>query len=130
MNMQATGQGIGIDVVQIPRIERLLEQYGERFTAKVFTADELAYATQKSRGDARALATTLASRWAAKEAAAKALGTGFGAGLYWSNVEVVSEGGAPTIRLVGVADTLANKRFMLSLSHDYPTAVAMVMLLA
>ena len=127
----ATGanvKGVGIDVVNIERIETMLAKHPERMKGKVFTQAEFAYAEAKSNGNAQQLASSLAARWAAKEAVAKALGTGFGEGLYWQNIEVISDGGPPQVVLRDVSAELASKRFLLSISHDYPTATAIAML--
>ena len=121
--------GIGTDVVNIERIAEMLKRHPDRFKEKVFTELEYEYAIRKSNGDSQALASTLAARWAAKEAVAKALGTGFGGGLYWKNIEIISDGEAPKVQLHDVPEALQNKTFMLSMSHDYPTAVAFAMVL-
>ena len=65
--------GLGTDIVEIARIERMLDEYGEQFCDRVYTADELALA-----GGKRGRKAFFAGRWAAKEAAAKALGCGIG----------------------------------------------------
>ena len=121
-------KGIGIDVVNIERIEAMLKKHPERAKEKIFTEAEYAYAKDKSNGDAKELASRLAARWAAKEAVAKALGTGFGNGLYWQNIEIISDGGPPEVKLRDVPAELASKQFLLSISHDYPTATAIAML--
>lgn len=91
--------GIGTDLVDIRRIERTLERFGERFTRRVFTEAERAKAERRLRR-----ADTYAKRYAAKEACAKALGTGFRRGVYWRDIEVVNlPSGKPAIRLHGGA---------------------------
>jgi holo-[acyl-carrier protein] synthase len=91
--------GIGSDIVDIRRIEQVLERHGERFARRVFTD------TERERADARAnRAATYAKRFAAKEACAKALGTGIGAGVFWRDLGVVNlASGRPTIQLAGGA---------------------------
>ena len=123
-------KGIGIDVVNVRRIETLLKNHPERFKDKVFTAEEYRYAKEKSNGDRQQLASILAARWAAKEAVVKAMGTGFGDGLYWQHVEIISEGGPPQVRLQNTPKQFEGTRFLLSMSHDYPTATAMAMVTA
>ncbi|GBD11597.1 Holo-[acyl-carrier-protein] synthase [bacterium HR23] len=113
---------IGVDMVEIPRIARAVERWGERFLHRIYTPLELAYA----RGQAPQLAT----RFAAKEAVMKALGTGI-RGVSWKEIEVVRERGqAPTIRLTGRAlaraQHLGIARFALSLSHSREMAIAIV----
>lgn len=95
--------GIGIDVVEVSRIERMLEDYGERFIEKVFTPGERDYCEKASRP-----ALHYAARFCAKEAVAKALGTGIGARLEWLDMEVRrDEAGAPRLELSG-----AGRRFV------------------
>ena len=91
--------GIGSDIVDIRRIEQVLERHGERFARRVFTE------TERARADARAnRAATFAKRFAAKEACAKALGTGIGGGVFWRDLGVVNlASGRPTIQLAGGA---------------------------
>jgi holo-[acyl-carrier protein] synthase len=91
--------GIGSDLVDIRRIEKTLERYGERFIARVFTEVE----KKKSEGR-RMRAASYAKRFAAKEACAKALGTGLRAGIFWRDMGVVNlRSGKPTMALSGGA---------------------------
>lgn len=113
---------VGTDLVEIARIATLAEQYGERFTRRVFTERELA--------DCAGRAESLAARWAAKEAVAKALGTGIGP-VAFREIEVVRESaGQPALRLHGAAAQLAAGRglaqWALSLAHDGGLALAFV----
>ena len=91
--------GIGSDIVDIRRIEEVLERHGERFARRVFTE------TERTRADARAnRAATYAKRFAAKEACAKALGTGIGGGVFWRDLGVVNlPSGQPGMQLTGGA---------------------------
>lgn len=115
----------GVDLVELPRIEQLLAEQGERFLSRVFTAAEAEYcATQASP------ATSLGARFAAKEAVMKCLGTGLTDGVAFGQIEVVrTEAGAVGIRLCGRAQELAKSmgiaRFHLSLSHTSEHAMAM-----
>ncbi len=87
--------GIGIDLVDMRRIEKLIRIFGERFTHKVFTHQERLYA-EGSLNTARAYA----NRFAGKEALAKALGTGMGGGVGWQDIEVLkASSGAPIMKL-------------------------------
>ncbi|HXS40169.1 MAG TPA: holo-ACP synthase [Stellaceae bacterium] len=91
--------GIGSDLIDIRRIERVLETYGDRFVSRIFTEEE------QRRSERRAnRAASYAKRYAAKEACAKALGTGFRAGVYWRDLGVVNlSSGRPTLVLSGGA---------------------------
>lgn len=85
--------GIGVDLVDMRRIERILEKFGERFIKKVFTKEEQEYATQSPFP-----LQAYANRFAAKEAASKALGTGMRGGIGWRDIEVLKEAfGAPSL---------------------------------
>lgn len=85
--------GIGVDLVDMRRIDRLIQRFGDHFLQKVFTNEERTYAT-KSAHPLR----VYSNRFAAKEAAAKALGTGMRQGISWQDIEVVrSSAGAPSL---------------------------------
>jgi len=87
--------GIGVDLVDIRRIEHLMTTFGDRFTHKVFTKDERAYAASSPHPS-----RVFANRFAAKEAAAKALGTGMRGGISWQDIEISrTPAGAPTLYL-------------------------------
>ena len=91
--------GIGVDIVDMRRIEHLLKVYGDHFTHKVFTQEERAYAMTKVHP-----ARAYANRFAAKEAALKALGTGKKGGIGWKDVEVLrASSGAPSLCFYGEA---------------------------
>jgi holo-[acyl-carrier protein] synthase len=117
----------GVDLVDIPRIERVLHRFGEKFLARVYTLDEIRY----SRGRP----AELAARFAAKEAVAKALGVGMRVlspvGIGWLDVETLNEiGGKPYVVLHGRARALAQAQelteWAISLSHDGGIAIAFV----
>ena len=122
--------GVGLDVVEVARIRRLVgadapEETARRYLARCFTEGERRYC------DARAdRATAYAARFAAKEAASKALGAP--AGIHWTDVEVLRDSGAPSLRLTGVAEEAARARGItrvhLSLTHDAGIAAAVVVL--
>ena len=121
--------GVGLDLVDIPRIARLVEAQGERAIARLFTPGEAAYAAARAEP-----ARHLAARFAAKEAAFKALaGTERARGIGWRDLEVASEwDGRPTLRLHGRAAERAAElgvtRVHLSLTHAETTAGAVVVL--
>lgn len=129
--------GIGHDQIDIRRIEASLARFGARFEQRVFTDAEQAKAQKRSAtGKNNSRASTYAKRFAAKEACAKALGTGIARGVYWRDIEVVNlPSGQPTIALHGKAKALLESRISaqeyrihVTLSDDYPTATAMVVI--
>ena len=130
--------GLGSDLIDIRRIEKTLDRFGERFIARVFTDAERTKADRRA-GTAQGRASTYAKRYAAKEACAKALGTGFRAGVFWRDLGVVSlPSGQPTMRLTGgaarrLADMLPpgmTARIDLTMTDEYPMAEAVVIISA
>ena len=91
--------GIGSDLIDIRRVEKTLERFGDRFTNRCFTEIE------RTKSDRRRLrAASYAKRYAAKEACSKALGTGFRKGVFWRDLGVINlTGGKPTMKLTGGA---------------------------
>jgi len=124
--------GLGNDIVDIRRLEKTLDKYGERFLMRVFTEIE------RKKSDRRAQrAATYAKRFAAKEACSKALGTGFRRGVFWKDMGVVNEpSGRPTMELTGGAKAQLDRitppghvaRIHVTLTDDYPYAQAIVMI--
>lgn len=117
----------GVDLVEVPRIERMLAKPGDRFAERCFTDSERAYC--ESGGKLRV--ERYAARFAAKEAVMKALGTGWTGGVAWTDIEVVRDGtGRPAIVLHNAAKELAEKsglrEWAISLSHTGMTAIASV----
>jgi holo-[acyl-carrier protein] synthase len=124
--------GLGSDIVDIRRIEKTLDRYGERFIERVFTDVE------QAKSDRRAnRAASYARRFAAKEACAKALGTGFKNGVFWRDMGVENlPTGQPTMALTGGAA----RRFAeivppgaigyinVTITDDYPLAQAIVII--
>ncbi len=120
--------GLGIDLVHIPRIERALDRWGERFLSKVFTHEELSYCLRHKRP-----AQTLAIRFAAKEACSKALGTGMRSGVAWRQMAITHEpSGRPILHLSGPAleraKALGANSWHVSLSHEGEYATAVVIM--
>ncbi len=124
--------GVGSDLIDIRRIEKTLERYGERFIARVFTELE----RKKSEGR-RQRAASYAKRFAAKEACAKALGTGLRHGVYWRDMGVINlPSGRPTLKLTGGAAKVLREmtpdgfeaRIDLTLTDDFPLAEAIVII--
>ncbi len=118
-------QGVGVDVVDVQRLKKVLEQQGAYFVGKVFTDAELAYCQSKKNPHEH-----FAARFAAKEAVAKAMRTGWSGAFRWRDVEVVNEpSGAPKLILYReVAEALANSQLHLSMSHTENTVVAFVVI--
>ena len=120
--------GLGMDVVRIDRVWAVLERKGPRALARFFTPAE----AERCHGS-RHPPESFAARFAAKEAFFKALGTGWGIGGAWTDVEVVSTPtGAPMLRLSGRAARLAAERgadrVHVTLAHSDEIAAAVVIL--
>ena len=126
--------GLGNDIIDIRRIARTIERFGDRFLARVFTD------TERRKSDARAgRVASYAKRFAAKEACAKALGTGFRKGVFWRDMGVVNlRSGRPTMVLTGGAAEQLRRitpagfepRVDVSLTDDFPQAQAVVVISA
>jgi holo-[acyl-carrier protein] synthase len=119
---------IGIDLVEITRIEEVFARRGDRFRARVFTKGEINYCERRASKFA-----SYAARFAAKEAAMKALGTGWSDGVGWTDVEVVNEStGAPALQLHNRAleqmREIGANRAHVSLTHTGNLAIAEVLL--
>jgi holo-[acyl-carrier protein] synthase len=117
----------GVDLIEIARIERVMQNHGERFLARVFTPNEVLYC--------RGRVAELAARFAAKEAVSKALGVGMRVlardGVHWKDVEVVGDHrGKPIVRLFGRAAERAQElgltEWAVSLTHTKEHAIAFV----
>jgi holo-[acyl-carrier protein] synthase len=126
--------GIGSDVISIPRIEKMLERFGQRFIDRVYTLGEQQGAAKFGPDNSIGKAAYYAKRFAAKEAFSKALGIGFRNGLAMKHIEVSNDKvGKPICALVAGAEHYAGEAFVqnnvkvhVSLSDDYPVAQAMV----
>jgi holo-[acyl-carrier protein] synthase len=117
--------GVGVDVVDVPRMKEVLEQQGEHFLKKVFSDMEVTYCKTRKRPYIH-----FAARFAAKEAVAKAMRTGWSGAFHWRGIEVVNDQtGAPHILLTGeTAKALEHCNLHLSLSHTDNTVVALIVL--
>jgi holo-[acyl-carrier protein] synthase len=120
--------GVGIDLIEVERVRRSYEKFGERFVNRILRPDEIRYCL--SHKDP---APFLAARFAAKEAVSKAFGTGIGARLGWQDMEVAKkESGEPYLILHGGGLDLMRERgaarVHLSLTHteNYASAVAIL----
>lgn len=121
--------GMGIDIVDVERIESALSRFGDRFLTRVFCDAEIFYCQSMKRPSVH-----LAARFAAKEAVSKAFGTGIGAEMGWRDIEVVrASHGQPTILMHGAGGETARSRavskVLVSLSHTdvYAAANALVL---
>lgn len=118
--------GIGIDIVEIARMEKSLKKFGKRLLNKFLTEKEIELIKRPEYRYA-------ASRFAAKEAAVKALGTGFGAGISARQIEILPGlNGVPVLKFFGAArlrlESIGGKRAHLSISHERNYAVALAIL--
>ncbi|MBI5789460.1 MAG: holo-ACP synthase [Candidatus Schekmanbacteria bacterium] len=119
-------KGIGVDLVNIRRVEDIVKRWGEKFLPRVFTSAEIDYAYRHKNPY-----PYLAARFAAKEAMLKALGKGIGQGIDWRDIEVSSTGfTAPQIVCHDQAlqHLPAGCKIHLSISHDSEYAIAQVVL--
>jgi len=124
--------GIGSDIIDIRRIEKSIERYGDRFIMRIFTDAEVTRSESP-----RTRSASYAKRFAAKEACAKALGTGISDGVFWRDMGVVNlSSGKPTMRLAGgAAGRLAamlplghRAEIHLTITDDFPLAQAFVVI--
>ena len=130
--------GIGSDLIDIRRVEKVIERHGERFLSRIFTDAERGRAERRAKSHNNYVAT-YAKRFAAKEACSKALGTGIRQGVWWRDMGVVNlPGGRPSMKLTGGALTRLNKltppghvaQIDLSITDDWPLAQAFVIISA
>ena len=126
--------GLGNDMIDINRIERSLERYGQRFINRIYTDLEI---TKSEKRAARA--ASYAKRFAAKEACAKALGTGLRNGVFWRDMGVVNlPSGKPTMKLTGgayqrlldITPSGWHTQIDLTITDDNPWAQAIVIITA
>jgi holo-[acyl-carrier protein] synthase len=130
--------GIGSDIIDITRIEKVIGRHGDRFIDRIFTEAERAKAERRSKMP-KLIWATYAKRFAAKEACSKALGTGIRRGVWWRDMGVVNmPGGRPTMKLTGGAlarlESLIppghEARIDLTITDDWPLAQAFVIISA
>ncbi len=126
--------GLGSDLCDARRIEKVIERHGERFLDRIFTPLERAKADKRANRPA-----TYAKRFAAKEACAKALGTGLRKGVFWRDMGVINlPGGRPTMQLTGgalarlktITPPGCEARIDVSLTDEGPLAQAIVIISA
>ena len=128
--------GLGSDICDIRRIEKVIEKYGDKFLERIYTETERSKAMRRTE---KIRAATFAKRFAAKEAAAKALGTGFRKGVFFSDLGVVNlPSGQPTLRMTGGAGERLRAitppgmvaQVALTMTDEYPYAYAQVIISA
>lgn len=117
----------GVDIIEVERVQKAIDETGEAFLNRIFTPGEVEYCEGKGRAKYR----SYAARLAAKEAASKALGTGIAEGVSWREIEVHRNGrGEPSLVFHGRTGELARahgvRSHSVSLTHSQETAVAMV----
>ena len=121
--------GNGIDIIDINRIRRVIDKYGNRFKKRCFSISEIERSEKRKNS-----VESYAKRYAAKEACAKALGTGLARGVFWKDIEIKNnQFGKPFIKLHGKAkdifrnmDKVKNKKIEVSLSDEKKYAIANV----
>ena len=124
--------GVGIDFINIQRIQKVLDRFGSRFENRVFSSEEINRSRRKYDK-----ASSYAKRWAAKEACSKALGIGLRMGISWKEMNITNlQSGKPILKIEGKAQLILKKitpkgyraRIHVSLTDDYPWAKALVMI--
>ena len=119
--------GLGMDLVELSRIESSISKYGTRFLERVLSENEMENLPEKQK------LTFTGGRFAAKEACVKALGTGFTNGISFQDITVINnQAGAPVLTLEGkareVADALGILHIHITITHTDKTAAAVVIL--
>lgn len=114
-------EGIGIDIIEIKRINKLMEEYGERFFQRILTENEINYCKKFSKPELH-----FAGRFASKEAYSKAIGTGIGKQFGWKDIEILNnDKGKPYI--IHLKENEFSKfRYEISISHTEEYACAVV----
>ncbi len=117
-------KGIGVDNIEVTRIEKTIKNYGERFLNRIYTKKEIEYCIKKPHA-----AEHFAARFAAKEAFGKALGTGVFYKFSWKDVEVTRHSsGKPEIKYTGYFKDKLKGNIFLSLTHTSKEAIAVVVI--
>jgi holo-[acyl-carrier protein] synthase len=124
--------GIGTDLVNIERVRKVLDRFGDRFEKRVFSDLEIQRSRRKYDPS-----SSYAKRWAAKEACSKALGIGLRMGISWKEMHIVNlRSGKPELLIEGKAKELLkhmtpegySSKINVSLTDDYPWAKAIVII--
>ncbi|MCB0725976.1 MAG: holo-ACP synthase [Ignavibacteria bacterium] len=114
-------KGVGIDIIEISRIRKLMEDYGDRFFQRILTENEIAYCRKFSKPEHH-----FAGRFASKEAYSKSIGTGVGKEFSWKDIEILNnEKGKPYIVHLK-ENEFSNYKYEISISHTEEYACAAV----
>lgn len=121
--------GIGVDLIEVDRIEGAIDIYGERFLTRIYTDMEIESAFKRKEKF-----QYLASRFACKEAVMKALGYGWSGGIRWRDIECLNENSAPVINLYGrakdIAEEIGYSKVLTTTSHTDNHAICYVTLVS
>jgi holo-[acyl-carrier protein] synthase len=119
-------KGLGIDIVEVERIQTAVEKYADKFLNRIYTKEEIEY----SESFKNKKYVHLAARFAVKEAFSKAIGTGITQGFKFNEITTINkESGEPKIILDGnMKEKYGDYSFLVSISHTDSTAVAVVIM--
>ncbi len=120
--------GIGIDIIEVSRIERLIHLYGKHFLHRIFTEDERKYCSSKHNSSVH-----YSGKFAGKESVLKALGTGLSKNIRWKDIEIISEkSGQPYVKIYGnarkILQNLGEVKIHISISHTRKHASAITII--
>jgi holo-[acyl-carrier protein] synthase len=111
---------VGVDIVDLDRIEAIYSRYGRKFLQRILSDEEITLCLQKPQ-----VIASIAGRFAAKEAVVKALGTGFSGSVHWKSFEILNdERGRPYVRQVDADCFPAGCSVKISIAHDRHAAIA------
>jgi len=118
--------GLGIDIIEIARVKKSIDRFGDKFLEKVFTEGEIRYCSSKFNKYQH-----YAARFAAKEAVYKALASGWKEGLRWKDIEILNDtSGMPSVNPSGKLKSFlsGDTQLRISISHsdNYVTSVAII----
>lgn len=114
-------KGVGIDIIDVKRIKKLIDKYGDRFFNRILTENEIKYCKSFSKPDLH-----FAGRFASKEAYSKSIGTGISKDFRWKDIEILNDKrGKPYINHIVESDYTKYK-FEVSISHTDEYACAFV----
>lgn len=114
-------KGIGIDIIEVARIKRMIEKYGDKFFQRILTENEITYCKKFVNAELH-----FAGRFASKEAYSKAIGTGISKDFKWKDIEILNdERGKPYITHIN-DNQYSNFKFEISISHTKEYACAVV----
>ncbi len=115
---------IGVDIVDLDRIEKAYSRYGVKFLQRFLSEEEIAICLHKPQ-----VIASIAGRFAAKEAVVKALGTGFSVGVHWKSFAILNdERGRPFVQPADAALFPFGCVIKISIAHDRRAAIAMALI--